>query len=380
VVNPADSGNGFGTRVFWTAVIPDSDFQIDPGAGTAALHVRDLQEVNYYSPSGFAGNISLGPDWQTAGVDSKVSFDVTWNGPVTRRISVKDPTYDFAGTFNELNNNNVTVKWSGSNALGFTFTSDLGNLATSSALLPGFFFAQIAQERNGRFFPGGEPVREAAAPSHSVQQTFTLQQLQPFVRQAIADWHSAGATASQLAQLRQVQVSVQALPASYLGEQAGGQVWISPNAAGWGWNPGDATTAVSPGRMDLHSVLDHEFGHVLGLADSANLQDVMGETLAAGVRRLPRSSDLGSSGLSSPLPIGVLGPGSDAVLGGGPAQPATSPGASAARSSHAVPLVSTPPGPALGVPAYRVRDQVFADLEATLSAAPAATVDPPWTW
>jgi uncharacterized protein (TIGR03118 family) len=112
-------------------------------------------------------------------------------------------------------------------------------------------------------------------------------------------------------------------------------------------------------------------------------------TLAAGVRRLPRASDLGGSGLSNALPIDVLGQGSSAVLGGVQAQPATSPSpapaagaprASAAGSSQAVPRVSTPPGPALGVPAYRVRDQLFADLESTQSAATAPTAEPPWTW
>ena len=36
------------------------------------------------------------------------------------------------------------------------------------------------------------------------------------------------------------------------------------------------------GRRDLRSLLDHEFGHVLGLEDSNNLLDVMGDTLAAG--------------------------------------------------------------------------------------------------
>ena len=85
--------------------------------------------------------------------------------------------------------------------------------------------------------------------------------------------------AAQLAQLRQVPVSIQALPASYLGEEAGNQVWISPNAAGWGWNLAASTPT---GRMDLRSVLDHESGHVLGLEDSNNLLDVMGDTLAAG--------------------------------------------------------------------------------------------------
>jgi hypothetical protein len=120
---------------------------------------------------------------------------------------------------------------------------------------------------------------------------------------------------------------------------------------------------------------------VLGLEDSDNLQDVMGETLAAGVRRLPRASDLGGSGLSNTLPVGVLCQGSSAVPGGVQDQPTTSPSpAPAAGSSQAVALVSTPPGPALGVPTYRVRYQAFADLEGTQSVALAPTADPPWTW
>ena len=87
--------------------------------------------------------------------------------------------------------------------------------------------------------------------------------------------------------------------------------------------------------------------------------------------------------------IGVLGLGGGAVLPGAQAQPATvpspapasgAPSASAAGSSQAVALVSTPPGPAPGVPDYRVRDQAFADLEGTQSLALAPTADPPWTW
>jgi uncharacterized protein (TIGR03118 family) len=232
---------------------------------------------------------------------------------------------------------------------------------------------------------GGDPVREAAAPAQPVRHTLTRPQLQRVVQQALADWQSAGATAAQLAQLRQAAVSIQILPATYLGEKAGGQVWISPNAAGWGWNLGASTPT---DRMDLRSVLDHEFGHVLGLEDSDNLQDVMGETLAAGVRRLPRASDLGGSGLSSAVLIGFLSQGSAAALGGAQAQPTTSPSpapaadtpsASAAGSTQAVLLVSTPPGPALGAPTYRVRDQAFADVEGAQSVALAPTADPPWT-
>jgi hypothetical protein len=85
-------------------------------------------------------------------------------------------------------------------------------------------------------------------------------------------------------------------------------------------------------------------------------------TLAAGVRRLPRENDLGGSGLSNALSIGVLGQGSGAVLGGvqaqsatspSPAQAAIAPSASAAGGSQAVPLASTQRGQALGVPASR---------------------------
>ena len=116
---------------------------------------------------------------------------------------------------------------------------------------------------------GGDSVREVAAPSQPVQQTLTRQQLQPVEHQALADWQAAGATAAQWAQPRQVPVSMGALPASYLGEEAGNQVWISPNAAGWGWNL-DASTP--SGGMDLRGVLDHEFGHVLGWKTATNFR------------------------------------------------------------------------------------------------------------
>jgi uncharacterized protein (TIGR03118 family) len=115
-------------------------------------------------------------------------------------------------------------------------------------------------------------------------------------------------------------------------------------------------------------------------APGVSINGRFGVILAAG--------DQGGNGLSDALPIAVLGQGSVAVPGGVQAPPATSPSpapaagtpsASAAGSSQAIPLASTPPGPALGVPDYRVRDQVFADLESP-SEAFTPTADPPWTW
>jgi hypothetical protein len=175
-----DSGNGFGTRVFWTAVIPNGDGEVNLEDGTAALHVQNLPVFDYAAPGGFAGNLSLGPQWQTAYVPATVSFDVRWGGPVTEQVNVKDPTYGFAGHFQE---DQATVSWSAQSSSGFSFTSNPGNFSTSLPEVAGVngvsqplnFFAEIGFERNGVFFPrddGGEAPaagvfrdRGAAAPA-----------------------------------------------------------------------------------------------------------------------------------------------------------------------------------------------------------------------
>ena len=116
---------------------------------------------------------------------------------------------------------------------------------------------------------GGGTVGEVAAPSQPVQQTLTRLQLQPVVQPALADWQSAGATAAQLAQLRQVPVFIQALPASYLGEEGGNQVWISP-------------TGINPGGVNMTTAADSSgpFGSLdtpseLGQTESLSVQTAM---------------------------------------------------------------------------------------------------------
>jgi hypothetical protein len=315
-VSQVDSGNGFGTMVFWTAVIPDSDVKVNPGAGRAEMHIKDLSELDYYSPEGNGDLLSLGPTWQKGYFDAKLSIDVVWNGPVTRRVNVRDAANGFAGQFDE---NQATVTWSASSGSGFSFTSNPGNFSTSVPETPGVngvtaplnFFAEVGKERNGVFFPAGDPVLAAYTPQHPVSQALTMQQLQPVLANAIAGWQAAGASATQIALLNGVQPHIATLPAGQLGEETAGAIWISPNAAGWGWSldrssaskqalPG---TRGSPGagKMDLLSVVSHELGHVIGLADSPNIQDVMGETLAPGVRRLPAASDLHEPALLQPL-------------------------------------------------------------------------------
>ena len=171
-VSTVDSGNGFGTRVFWTAVVPDSDVTVNPGAGTAEMHVNNLPELDYFSPDGNAALLSLGPTWQTNYFDATVSFDVVWSGPVTRRVNIRDAANGFAGTFNE---NQATVTWSETSASGFTFTSNPGSFSTSvpedplvnGVSAPLNFFAEVGEERNGVFFPQGiQPGPKAQADNH----------------------------------------------------------------------------------------------------------------------------------------------------------------------------------------------------------------------
>jgi hypothetical protein len=51
------------------------------------------------------------------------------------------------------------------------------------------------------------------------------------------------------------------------------------------------------GRMDLLSVVAHDLGHLVGLDDDQDphhAADVMGDTLAAGTRRVPTAADMRS--------------------------------------------------------------------------------------
>ncbi|MDR2014437.1 MAG: matrixin family metalloprotease [Azoarcus sp.] len=90
------------------------------------------------------------------------------------------------------------------------------------------------------------------------------------------------------------------------------QITLDTTAAGWGWyldptpldNTDDFLPTADPniwkakpgteadGKMDLLSVLLHEYGHVLGLEHSDDPRDFMGASLQPGERRLPTAAEL----------------------------------------------------------------------------------------
>ena len=124
------------------------------------------------------------------------------------------------------------------------------------------------------------------------------------------------AATNSMLDLSNVMLIFQDLPSTAVGETTGAglsaQITLDTNAAGHGWyidqTPLDNTDDYLPtsdptvfkakagsaaeGKMDMLSVLLHEYGHALGLEHSANGADFMAASLQPGVRKLPSSEEL----------------------------------------------------------------------------------------
>jgi hypothetical protein len=125
-----DFNPGQDNGLFWTVPVDRGSVHINLGAGSAALHVADLDLEDY----GNVGNaLSDGPS-----VPATVSFDANWSG-TAEKVKIRNHDTGFAG---EYIRNTATLTWSASES-GFSFTAE--------PLTSGF--AEIGHERNGVFFP-----------------------------------------------------------------------------------------------------------------------------------------------------------------------------------------------------------------------------------
>jgi hypothetical protein len=108
-----------------------------------------------------------------------------------------------------------------------------------------------------------------------------------------------------------VNLNIASLPGGEVGEAQGNTNTIDPNADGYGWfidstpqsneeflptsDPNEWIAkpgSVAAGKMDLLTVLLHEYGHVLGLDHGSDSHDFMAEELQPGVRRTVSDADM----------------------------------------------------------------------------------------
>ncbi|MBI5429259.1 MAG: tandem-95 repeat protein [Nitrosomonadales bacterium] len=111
--------------------------------------------------------------------------------------------------------------------------------------------------------------------------------------------------------LASVSVNFADLPNGAVGQAVGNTITLDTNAAGHNWfidttpwdnseylptsNPYEWVAkegSAAYGKMDMLSVLLHEYGHALGIEHSADGHDYMATTLTPGVRRMPSAEEL----------------------------------------------------------------------------------------
>ena len=133
----------------------------------------------------------------------------------------------------------------------------------------------------------------------SQAETLDTAALTPLVWQAIAAWESAGLDAARVATLQSVWFEIADLPGSYLGWATPDRIVVDIDAAGYGWYVDGDSSSGSPlsaldsrFSMDLLTAVMHEMGHVLGLADQNDKDELMGGVLQPGTSHLPTTADV----------------------------------------------------------------------------------------
>ncbi|MEB3829160.1 proprotein convertase P-domain-containing protein [Phormidium sp. CCY1219] len=159
----------------------------------------------------------------------------------------------------------------------------------------------VESSRDGDLLTGlGD--RAQATPLHSGE-------LDRIADAAIARWGNTEFGQQHHQELQNITFEIEDLSGAIVGQARGSQIFIDPTAAGYGWfadaTPLDDTEFTAAGeelyadrnsmafdRMDLLTVVTHEIGHVLGLADiegSDRAGELMHGSLVAGERRLPEN-------------------------------------------------------------------------------------------
>ncbi len=240
--------------------------------------VRGWQSTDTIIRFGTAGDLPVVADWDGNGTDN---------------IGVYRPTAGPNGTW--YLDRNGRAGWQGAGGGDVevtTFRIDVANGLTPIA------------------FNVSRPLLQQSATTSSSRSARSVSrvELAAVVDQAIAIWSDLGLSAQQADRLRRVEFRIVDLPNQQLGATWSTGIAIDADAAGHGWNVGSGAgksnstqtasrlarrASVNEQRMDLLSVVLHEFGHMLGLDDApSNHAGVMAESLAPGLRWMPTAADV----------------------------------------------------------------------------------------
>lgn len=256
----------------WKPVVGDWD-----GNGTTTIGVVDPSGKWYLKNKNIAGSPDIGPFAYGGAGWKPVAGD--WNNDGISTPGVFDPN----GVWYLRNTNNS----GGTDVTPFTY--GLGS------------YTPVTGDWN---YPA-DPLQVAGGQKRENPVTVTLTQAEAqvalsFVLNRLA---GSGFNVSALRAPGAVQISIAQLGDGVLGlaDRHARRITLDDNAAGYGWYTDVTDSAFTPtarggrakpgslaaNRIDLVSVIAHEVGHLIGLNDSKFLDDLMGETLAVGVRRLP---------------------------------------------------------------------------------------------
>jgi hypothetical protein len=154
---------------------------------------------------------------------------------------------------------------------------------------------------------GGAQLADRPAVTGRHVPALSPAQVRSALRAAIRTWAQAGVPAALLPTVQAIRVHLADLPGSGLGftDTATDQIWLDKTAAGYGW-------AARRGGFDLKTVLAHEVGHLLGIADltpgTGTPGDLMDQTIAPREVRQPSHLDvrLATSGSTDPSGLRIV--------------------------------------------------------------------------
>ncbi len=164
----------------------------------------------------------------------------------------------------------------------------------------------------GKWTDNVQPLVAAAGVNEldSGVPTLSTAQLQTILSEAAGKWAAAGLDAAGVDLLTSAEVHITDLPGATLGLVVNNRLYLDLNAAGHGWfvdpTPSadeeyellasdalKASNGAAAEGIDLLSVVEHEFGHLLGLDDHAgDPDDLMYESITRGERRAPSASEV----------------------------------------------------------------------------------------